>query len=155
MIESIKYKLMSGEFGVTRKGYKCRYIGKNHNGKHTWAIYDMVTHTRFSFIDFEEFECRLGIRVPDSLDVIGLWSDKPEPFSYQKAIEGYPCVTEGGDKIYIIADVSNLTDNEACLIGYDNKSIGFIYKFTKDGQCVGMSGDPSFNIIGMWKEKEK
>lgn len=86
--------LKAGAYGVTRDGYKAKYIGVSSRNYHCWAIYDgdgtvgdvLRAYKTFHIYDLDK---------QDSFDIVGLWEDKLEPFNLERALNGEPIVREG------------------------------------------------------------
>ncbi|OOF47771.1 hypothetical protein BKK54_11385, partial [Rodentibacter genomosp. 1] len=84
--------LKNGAYGITREGYKAKYLGVREGEDevfHTWVIYNENGSIKEAIDAYDTFVSyyRNG---EDRDDIIGLWQDKPEPFDLEKVLNGEP-----------------------------------------------------------------
>lgn len=110
---SDKQSILNGAYGVSRKGYKCKFVGLM-NGTHSYVYMFVYFNTKGLIFNTEhlneDFKYHTEFESPE--DVVGLWEDKPEPFNLEKALNGEPLI--------------DLHNNEKC----------WLYKSHKNGNLI-------------------
>ncbi|OOF40665.1 hypothetical protein BKK47_03405 [Rodentibacter mrazii] len=84
--------LKNGAYGITREGYKAKYLGVCEGEDevfHTWVIYNENGSIKESVDAYDTFVSYYRNH-EDRDDIIGLWQDKPEPFDLEKVLNGEP-----------------------------------------------------------------
>jgi len=129
--EQDKQAILKGAYGVTRDGHKVLYVGTvaSSHYKHLFAVEkggEDTTRCVYS----DELKCS---HIRNGLDIIGLWEDRPKPFSLEEALAGKPFRNLFGEKTYLLADVRENAPNELRpFIGYTVRSNGTIVSFNCD-----------------------
>lgn len=142
--EKDKQDILNGEYGITRNGFKIKYLftsGVNiKNCRHLFLVYREVNgkvSQHFVMWLTEDFKF-LAVDREHDLDVVGLWKDKPEPFDLERALAG---------------ELIKYSD-KPCYI-YQGKATGLFWVEAQDGSFV--DSRTSFDAMaeqGMWKESE-
>ncbi|SUT93548.1 Uncharacterised protein [[Actinobacillus] rossii] len=156
--EKDKQAILNGAYCVSRKGYKCKFVGNAANT-------DDYTHT-FIYLNkegliytlmklnhnFKNYE-----KMDSDFDVVGLWEDKPEPFNLDKALAGEPVMVRSGKKAYITAMPPEYK-GQYPLMGYvvEPENVNGIesYSWTLKGRSSLRTQSHQYDIVGMWKEPE-
>ena len=93
-----------------------------------------------------------------SIDVVGLWEDKPEPFDLERALAGEPVKLRNGKKAYMKYIMPPEYKGSYPIRGYiiDPSSANEIESnsWTLDGMGCVPTGVYSLDIISMWKDPE-
>ncbi|MDG6310842.1 hypothetical protein [Glaesserella parasuis] len=109
--EQEKQEILNGAYGITRNGFKCKYIGTNTLQRYVFAFFndkDEILHVIDMLGKFNRFKHA----EEGEFDVVGLWKDKPEPFDLKRALNGKPLI--------------DLHNNEKC----------WLYKSHKNGNLI-------------------
>ncbi|MCT8721915.1 hypothetical protein KZ383_10685 [Glaesserella parasuis] len=154
--EEIKQALLNGAYGITRNGFKCKYIGTNILQRYVFAFFNdkgEILHVIDMLGKFNRFKHD----EEGEFDVVGLWEDKPEPFNLDKALKGEPVMTREGNKAYIKYCLSEEDKNDFPLGGYIiNSTISrtYHYSWSLTGKAVEIECNHPQDIIGMWQDLE-
>lgn len=115
-----KQAILDGEYGITRDGMKCKYLGRSKglgSYDHFFVYYDkdgLVSYTTSLTRDFINYIGSESVK-----DVVGLWKNRTEPFNLHKALAGAPVMTRDGSKAYVQATISQEKELEHYrLIGF-------------------------------------
>lgn len=141
--EQDKQAILNGAYCVSRKGYKCKFVGNAANT-------DDYTHT-FIYLNkegliytlmklnhnFKNYE-----KMDSDFDVVGLWEDKPEPFNLDKALAGEPAMLRNGKKAYVLKQIKDT------LIGYFDECSPLSWGINGD---ASLAAESNHDIVGMWK----
>ncbi|MDG6346173.1 hypothetical protein Q7469_11510 [Glaesserella parasuis] len=152
--EEIKQALLNGAYGITRNGFKCKYIGTNILQRYVFAFFNdkgEILHVIDMLGKFNRFKHD----EEGEFDVVGLWEDKPEPFNLDKALKGEPVMTREGNKAYIKYCLPEEYKNGFPLGGYIINSKASInhYSWSLTGKAVEIKCNHPQDIIGMWKDE--
>ncbi|MDO9795717.1 hypothetical protein Q7526_00505 [Glaesserella parasuis] len=140
--EQEKQEILNGAYGITRNGFKCKYIGTNTLQRYVFAFFndkDEILHVIDMLGKFNRFKHA----EEGEFDVVGLWKDKPEPFDLERALAGEPVMLRNGSKAIILKQVGDT------LIGYFDECSPLAWKLNG---YVSSYVDPDHEIVGMWKE---
>lgn len=152
--EKDKQKILNGAYGITRNGFKCKYIGTNTLQRYVFAFFNdkgEILHIIDMLGKFNRFKHT----EEGEFDVVGLWKDKPEPFDLERALASEPVMTRDGSKAYIVGQYWQPEGLEAyCLIGYGFNGDAREFMHWHDDGKVMADDDSCDDIIGMWKESE-
>ena len=112
--EQDKQAILNGAYGIARNGIKVKFIGFNDDDlfPYKFAYYnddDTVKHIANVTSDFNYYSDRDR---EDSLDIVGLYVNKPEPFDLKRALDG--------------ESLLDLRNNEKC----------WLYKSHKNGDLI-------------------
>ncbi|KEZ23134.1 hypothetical protein HS327_00737 [Glaesserella parasuis] len=155
--EQDKQKIFNGAYGVSRKGYKCKFVGLI-NGAHSYTHMFVYFNTKGLIFNTEhlneDFKYHTEFESPE--DVVGLWEDKPEPFDLNKALNNEPVMTREGNKAYIKYCLPEEYKNGFPLGGYIINSKASInhYSWSLTGKAVEIECNHPQDIIGMWQDSE-
>lgn len=154
--EQDKQAILNGAYGISRKGYKCKFVGLIH-GTHSYTHMFVYFNNANRIINTENLNSEFHLKnLFESLeDVIGLWEDKPEPFNLDKALKGEPVMTRVGEKAFIKYQLPEECTNSFSLGGYIIKSETNInhYSWSLTGKAVEIKCNHPQDIIGMWKDE--
>ena len=162
--EQDKQDILNGEYGITRNGFKIKYLftsGINiKNCRHLFLVYREVNgkvSQHFVIWLTEDFKFLVVDREHD-LDIVGLWKDNQEPFDIDRALAGEPVKLRDGKKAYMKYIMPPEYKGSYPLRGYiiDPSSASEIESslWTLDGISSVLIGLHHSDIISMWKELE-
>ena len=142
--EKDKQDILNGEYGITRNGFKIKYLFTSEinkkNCRHLFLVYREVNgkvSEHFVIWLTEDFKFLLVDREHD-FDVVGLWKDKTEPFDLERALDGE--LVKYSDK--------------PCYV-YQSKVTGLYWVEAQDGSFVDdCTSLEAVSEQGMWKEPE-
>lgn len=148
--ENDKQAILNGAFGVTRKGQKAKFLGKNGRSDHAWWCF---YNDDGSVDDFKPFQSVFEYRENKQahFDIIGLWQDKPEPFDLEQALAGNPLIDlHNNEKCWLYKS----HNNGKLIIEYENEydgdsdlpKISFISEENNLTDCFGMWKDPELQL---------
>lgn len=103
--------LKAGAYGVTRDGYKAKYIGVSSRNYHCWAIYDGDATIGDVLRAYKTFHI-YDLYKQDSFDIVGLWEDRPEPFNLHLAMTGKRLIhLDTNEKYFLVGKGINIRKN--------------------------------------------
>lgn len=99
--EKDKFAILDGEYGITRDGNKCKYVGLSTDDEFPYVFVKYNSSDRI--IDVKNLGKDLVYYSGEThpIDVVGLWIDKSEPFDLDRALAGEPVMLRNGFKAYI------------------------------------------------------
>ena len=156
--EKDKKAILNGAFGVTSDGNKCKYIGLSTDDESPFVFVKYNSSDRI--IDVKNLGEDLVYYSGElhSIDVVGLWEDKPEPFDLERALAGEPVKLRNGKKAYMKYIMPPEYKGSYPIRGYiiDPSSANEIESnsWTLDGMGCVPTGVHSLDIISMWKDPE-
>ncbi|EQA03629.1 hypothetical protein Q7469_02995 [Glaesserella parasuis] len=123
--ESNKEAILNGACGISRDGYKCRYIGKSGNSEFPYQfVYYKPNEVIRGIANLSE-QFRYLKHSKDELDVIGLWENHVEPFNLENALQGSPVLLRNGNKAYVKflmpKEYKGSSSIAGCVIDFDKK----------------------------------
>ena len=153
--ERDKLAILNGEYGITRDGNKCRYVGLSTDDEYPYVFVKYNSYDKI--IDIKNLGKDLVYYRGEThpIDVVGLWEDKPDPFSLERALLGEPVMTRDRSKAYVQAIISQPKELEHYNLigfGYNGEHKEFLH-WDKTGK-VTADDDTCDDIIGMWREPE-
>ena len=110
--EQDKQAILAGAYGITRSGQKVKHVfTSNTNTRVKRNLFILYENTgghshywasdNFTFYTIDTH----------SLDVVGLWEDKPEPFDLDRALAGEPIHMKGSNTKAYISGQSSFDSN--------------------------------------------
>lgn len=106
--EKDKQAILNGEYGITRNGFKIKYIFTSEvnikNRRHLFLVYREVNGKVSEHFDIwltEDFKFILADREHD-LDIVGLGEDKPEPVSNTVVVTLPRALKEPQDEMWYV-----------------------------------------------------
>ncbi|OOF45156.1 hypothetical protein BKK51_07280 [Rodentibacter trehalosifermentans] len=143
--------LKNGAYGVTRDGRKVKYLGENVVGGHFWL--EGLEDNKVKVISYDRFDHYYIGRNQSPYDIVGLWEDKLEPFTPEKALAGEPVLLRDGEKAFVISDIKSLVPiSDYSLVGITPN--GTLLRWNCEGSYWLTTDEDELDIIGMWKEPE-
>lgn len=160
LTEQAKQAILNGAYGVTREGQKAIFIEKDNKdtgSKYPYKFVILVEADRSS-THFYRYTERLEYNTNNlkhSLDIVGLWEDRLEPFNLKRALAGEPVKTRDGGKAYVQGKIDPPTElSTYALVGYGFNGIHKEFLHWNLDGCTLKDDISSDDIIGMWKEPE-
>ncbi|MDO9828096.1 hypothetical protein Q7453_11635 [Glaesserella parasuis] len=156
--ESNKEAILNGACGISRDGYKCRYIGKSGNSEFPYQfVYYKPNEVIRDIANLSE-QFRYLKHSKDELDVIGLWENRLEPFDLEKALQGTPVLLRGNKKAYLKFLMPKEYKGPYPIKGYvidDEYPDGaYTLSWHLNGKATKEDCNHHLDIIGMYKESE-
>ncbi|MCT8823533.1 hypothetical protein KZ326_04060 [Glaesserella parasuis] len=150
--ESNKEAILNGACGISRDGYKCRYVGKNESSelpylfvyyKSNGIVKDIVSISeQFRYLTDREHE----------FDVIDLWENRVELFDLERALNGEPLIDlHNNEKCWLYK--SHRNDN--LIIEYENtdshleniEPLEYLHNDLDLSKCFSMWKEPEPNTV--------
>ncbi|OOF52737.1 hypothetical protein [Rodentibacter trehalosifermentans] len=144
--------LKKGAYGVTRDGQKVKYLGVGSDNEHFWVSLNDDGKIDEILEDYSHFT-KYYEKTSDDWDIVGLWEDKLEPFTPEKALAGEPVLLRDGEKAFVISDIKSLVPiSDYSLVGITPN--GTLLRWNCEGSYWLTTDEDELDIIGMWKEPE-
>lgn len=154
--EQDKQALLNGAYGISRNGFKCKFINlidTEDPYTHFFVYFNdtgLISH--YSCLTKDFVDCSMITTIND---VVELWEDKPEPFDLDRALAGEPVMTRDRSKAYVQTQISQpkgLEHYSLIGFGYNGEHKEFLH-WDETGKVMA-DDDSCDDIIGMWKESE-
>lgn len=156
--ENDKQAILNGAYGITRDGYKCKYIGTADNCYYSKLF--VIYNTSGIIINSVKLTDDFAFHINETHinDVVGLWKDLPEPFNLEKALQGEPVMLRNGSKAYVKyvmpEDYLGLYPLNGYIHDVEDNGNPTPYQWAGNGYGFATGDQSAYDIVSMWKEPE-